>query len=393
MSVSGILIASTATPAISLIAGAAGAVGGVMLARSDGVTNAIRDLESYGAICQCLIKKFDADVQQCAIIRHDRHQQALKDAISVLEAAGVIQPSRSDDRIPNDENWNFPSTLVEPETLQHSVSHLVAAGPIRVNCSVISVAAICTLYSIARRYRRFGLEIEIDNDFRNGREQMAALSSREPYDFIIAPNDPFFLADKNATKSYRMLGPINGEIQRIFRRKSRHEPRSVRVLTYKSSSAELHFLSRRGVPSNAEPEYVEDAIEIAERIDDIGGGDCVFAWEPLSDLLDGHDGFEPITGSKHTIQFSLFCHRSWRHVKKKSLRNTFKQIFLNEWLYCVANRNEQLRYLQKDIHFMRHFALGCGRTMPSSVTVRALRWLKYTLPSGLQVETNETEIG
>jgi hypothetical protein len=388
---SGILIASAATPAISLVAGAAGAVGGVMLAKSDGVAEAIRDLETYRTICRCLKDKFDADVQHCDLLRHDQHRQAHVDALSVLKSARVISKSLSDNRIPSDEIWDFPSTLVDPENLRHQASLLVANGPIKVNCSVISVAAACTLYSISRRYRRFGLELEIHNDFQNGKAQMAAITTRGPYDFIIAPNDPFFLAAESVTSEYRILGPTNGEIQHAFRRKSRHQPRAVSVLTYALSSAELHFRAGIGVPSNAEPEFIEDAMEIPERLEDIGGGDCVFAWEPLANLLNNNHDFEVVPGSRHTIQFSLFCLKSWRHPKKRLHRNAFKQIFRNEWLHCVANRQEHLDRLQRDNDFIRHFALGCGRALPSSTVVRALRWLRYTLPSVLHLNSKETE--
>lgn len=388
---SGLVIASAATPAISLAAGAAGAVGGVMLAKSNGVAGTIRDFENYRAICRCLIDKFDADIRHCDVLRHDQHRQALLDALNVLKAAQVISTSRSDDRIPNDEIWDFPTTQVDPETLRHSASLLVANRPIKINCSVISVAALCALRSISSRYSRFGLVLDIHSDFRNGKEQMASLTARGPYDFIIAPNDPFFLAQEKATKPYRIVGPTNGEIQYAFRRKSRHQPRAVSVLTYATSSAELHFRAKTGVPSNAEPEFIEDAMEIAERLEDIGGGDCVFAWEPLSNLLYNNPDFEPIPGSRHTIQFSLFCHKSWRRANKRSQRDAFKQIFRNEWLYCMSNRQEHLYRLQQDNAFMHNFALGCGRALPTSTVIRALRWLRYNLPSVFQLGAKETE--
>jgi hypothetical protein len=380
----GVFVGGTLGPFIdsdvsSVTGSMAGAVAGVILAKSEIVSSTLADFDAFMHVSRCVNAKFEADMRHCDLFRGDRYEQAKKDAVKVLKGAKVIGEGGPDERIPEDEDWQFPGKVEAPATLAHLALRLAQQGVIKINCSVISVAAIATISSLAKRYEQFGLKLEIHTDFRNGREQMRALEARGPYDFIIAPNDPFFLAPDSLTRSYRLVGPTNGEIQHLFRRKAEHNPKSARILTYAESSAEIHFRAGIGIPRNSDPEYIEDAFTIAKRLSDLGGGDYVLVWEPLAYLMDTtthKNNYEKCEGSRHTVQFSLYCHKSWRHNKRKSLRDAFKQLFRNEWLYCYRTMHQHVCRLQEDDEFMRNFALGCGMVLPNSAVVRAVHYLR-----------------
>lgn len=339
----------------------AGAVGGVAVARyAPSATAITRRISEYHLVRSLLEKKFDSELRTAFIFDRVRFFAELAHALVRLKEADVIADRANDERLPTEE-WEIREGLIPVDQLADDARLLASYGRISINVSTINVSSVAALVSLQSRFgEEYGLVLDVRFQDINGREQMRTIFAGESCDFTIAPIDAFFLSECDGSTQYRVLGPITGESQCVFRKKSTQSRRASLVHTFDHSAAEMNHRLGVGVPKSAEPEPILDSRIIPHLIEDIAGGDFVIAWDPLAVLLRRDRRYEEMPGSSYCVTYFLFCNKSWRRSDRNRLRNAFKRLFVNEWWYCKSHRRRVLRIVRRRHGYMDRFANAVG---------------------------------
>ena len=126
------------------------------------------------------------------------------------------------------------------------------------------------------------------------------------------------------------------------------------------ASPEEQFLVGRGLPDGGHLEMVTSIVALRKRIEhDLEPGDGVLTWEPHRSGV-GLDGDFEEVGEAYRVWDVLFCHKRWRTGSLSPLKEQMKNLFFNEWRFCMENIGWAERCLLQNRSFLEYFALGAG---------------------------------
>jgi hypothetical protein len=227
--------------------------------------------------------------------------------------------------------------------------------PIVINVGSYAAACISVLQSLRRRY---GLEFRSDFEGLNGRQQILRPHHNDDADFLLAPHAPFLLAGDRGALNYRRVMPIHAYQQTLFQAPGSAKGRAPKVLVYKDSSAEEQFIARVGIPEWAAPEMIGSFETVVANVDDLSPGDMVIAWEPFASGLESKHNFRRF--AEYRLWVSLYCHKRWQRGALRNLKNLFRQLFINEWIFCCRNRGWAIDCLGVELKALEFFTMGSG---------------------------------
>lgn len=305
-----------------------------------------------------LKEKLHADFNNSFLLNNESALFALKESIKKLVTTKVLQNSYSDIRIPADEKIPNLISASRCGNILDCVKILSSYGSIKISCLSVHPGVIGVLKSLKQKFSAMGLCIDIYYDEITGRNQAISVIDDESFDFAVFPNDPFFLYEKSKKSPYRLLFPVNCQIQCIFYGKRDGFYRKNQIFIYHESTAQMQYALGQGIPREIKPVIYERVEEISLLANDIEGGDMIIVWEPLSGIFRKNKKFEEVPNSRYRICNSLFCHKRWRKKSMSKLKNAFKVLFVNEWQQCNLDRNNVYKSLVSDEDYLRCFLRG-----------------------------------
>lgn len=316
-------------------------------------------------------------------VLHQQHavQIAAEECNERLDALEVQGQVHVEGRTPADEIPFIPirrhlvhptqSTSEDDLTLQQFAEALRAEftdeHPLLVNCACINAACSAVLKSLIRNYH---LNIKLDSTDEAGLYQVAKID-RDPderADFTVCAESPFFLHAGRGTLKYRRMFPIHSENQRVFTKvtkRSQLEARHSAVAIFdRSSAAEQLFLRLGGIRENSEPLTYRRLDDLDAIVEALRPGEQIILWEPMAtrfgarlDLTKSDEVFP--------VWISMFCHQRWRSNARRPLKAKFVRLFIDEWNYCLQNRDWAFSMLRNDPEWLHWFSLGAGLTKSS----------------------------
>ena len=360
------LLGSSFGPLGIIIGTGVGATAGLLAARFAPFPRDVRRrLRNYLRVRALLQEKFSDEIRQCFLLKPDRFALESGNSLCRLRELKLLSETGSDKRFPADERWELLNNLLNEDDLRADLELLAKVGPIWINASSISVGTVASLTSLQERFSKFNLDLRVSWSDINGREQIVSVVTAGDFDFTIVPIDPFALSPQTTTNRLRRVGPVYGETQRLFRKKSTILIAHSRVWVYSQAAPEMQYRLGLGIPRRCEKESLDDARKIPLLIDNIAGGDYVIAWDPLSHVLRRTKGYEEVPGGEYQVVFYLFCDARWRHPSMRKNLTAFKRLFQNEWIYCREHQHHVLAGLRRNADFMSRFAEGCGLSWTS----------------------------
>ena len=312
--------------------------------------------------------KVDADFDDSFLSDTHRAVWALEQAKGFVKLAQKVDVPKLDRRFEPLVDVRIASGLLDDQSVRDCLRALRKnRKPIRISCTAVCAAAVGVLKRMQQEYgneKKYGddaLRLEIDFEPSNGRDQVTKLVKGDVFDFAIVPNDPFLFAQYKKTLPYKLLLACHGADQVLFMRKGPKylRSRTIPLHVLVESSAELHF-RYHGVMRAMEMIPVGDAEEIPNLIQNMGGGEGILAWNPLSSSLKNNPDYEEIPNTWHRIYYSLRCQDRWATPRATRQREAFQTLFVDRWRFC--NRNRRLLYslLYRDREFLLRFKKGAG---------------------------------
>ena len=227
--------------------------------------------------------------------------------------------------------------------------------PVVINVGSYAAACISVLQSLRRRY---GLEVRSDFEGLNGRQQILRLYHNDDADFLFAPHAPFLLAGDRGALNYRRVMPVHSYKQTVFQAPGEARGRARKLLVYKDSSAEEQLIARVGIPASATPEMIGSFETLIGKVEDLAPGHMVIAWEPFASGLESTHRLQRL--AEYRLWVSLFCHKRWQRGALRNSKNQFRELFINEWIYCRRNRDWAIECLGIELKALEFFTIGSG---------------------------------
>lgn len=250
--------------------------------------------------------------------------------------------------------------------------------PLRVLITSIAAGPMATLRSLQIR-EKIGDSIEIYFHDVNGRDQVKTLDkSRDYFDFVIAPDGPFWLPVGEFRSIYQPWIPLFSEDQFILANCGINLKKANRIWVYPFSSAQLQFRAwlppKRKSKKNKmergwlgsvreEPCAARDITRIAATL---AHDDLIIAWEPLATEIirqssaknGGSAKLMRIDDEPFPVVFTMFANVS--NPVSKTLYESFSECFIAEWNYCRANLRHAWELLRSNAEYLAYFGAGAG---------------------------------
>ena len=317
---------------------------------------------SEDELARLMLDKLLFDVRESPLRPDVNLEKARNTSLATLRAAAVIPPT--DKRIPSNPILTFSEGawkgLPPPECIQR----LQEMGrPIEVSCSCVEVAASATIKAMSDL---FEVNVVANSSDPNGYAQVRSVAEDDSIDFVIAPNAPFFLAGMpRLERTFRMLFPVHGELQYVFRRRGTLWSEVKRIHVLPQSSAEEQVLGERHTPRGESPKIEMPEITAAtipNLLLDLDRPDSVLVWEPLASALRRHPEVEREEESVFRLWISLFSHRRWQHARMRNQLRAFQEVFLASWIRCASEPQYAVGLLARDAEFRQSFAVACEQS-------------------------------
>lgn len=308
------------------------------------------------------LEKLLLDIRESPLRTDVNLKTAFGRSIANLLEANIV--GDRDPRIPSSPLLTFSENAWKGEPAIQDIKALQTLGrPIMVNCSCINVAASATLKAMADLF-----EINVIPYFGdpNGYSQVRTVADDDSVDFLVTANAPFFMAGiSRLARRFRLLFPVHGEFQYVFKRSGTLWEEVKRVHILPQSSAEEQVLGGRHMPKTRSPSPVETleipASAIPNLLLDLDRPEAVVVWEPLASSLRRHPEVEREEESVFRFWISLFCQKRWRGPKMRRALTAFEEVFLAAWVRCKSNPNYAINLLRYDDQYQKDFALACAQ--------------------------------
>jgi len=315
-------------------------------------------LRQYFLVRNLLKNKLYDDLRLSFLDNPDKFKAESTRIRQQIREAGILT-GLTDKRLP-DEDWNCHERIEELEKrkiINESVKVLQKYGRITIALSSIMTGAVSALKQVKDHHN---LDLEIRFDEACGRTQIGLIESYpNEFDFHIIPSDPVFLNDPKITDHYTFVGPIHGEVQRVFQKKSLIEfSQHSAIWAYSQSACEMQFKLGIGVPRQVEMKPLDTFSSIPQILPELPSGDYVVLWNPVANALADKHGLVYVQGSEYCVTYCLFVNRRFR--RSPEIKEAFKRIFRYEFLRCRSNPRKAENILRKDNMYMTRFAEGCG---------------------------------
>ena len=265
--------------------------------------------------------------------------------------------------VPRRDTWSSsPEGKSQTASRAAALVEYTKATPLVINVGSYNAACIAVMQSLRRR---FGLETRTDFQGLSGRQQVLHLYNEEGTDFLFAPHVPVLLVGDHAALDYRRITPVHSYEQVLLQKSGAGRGRKRKLLVYKGGYPEEQLLARVAIPDSAEPEMVGGLEKLLEKVQDLGPGDMVIAWEPLASGLESQNTF--VRRSEYRCWVSLHCHKRWHRGALRDLKEQFLRLFASEWAYCRWNSEWAIECLGLEPRALESFIAGSGLAMnPSS---------------------------
>lgn len=227
--------------------------------------------------------------------------------------------------------------------------------PVVVNVGSYAAACISVLQSLRRR---FGLNVRAIFEDLSGRQQILRLFHDDEADFLFTPHAPFLLVGDYGALDYRWMTPVHAYDQIVLRMPGVARGRRRRLLVYKGGSPEEQLMARVGIPESAEPEMVSSLVTLLAAVQALAPGDLVIAWEPLGSGLESKHQLTRVADFRCWL--SLYCHKRWQRGALRTLKDQFRRLFANEWIYCRKYREWSIECLAVELRALEFFTAGSG---------------------------------
>jgi hypothetical protein len=315
-----------------------------------------KDLGSLESERKALQQKLHLDFANANISDAQRVASAMHEATRNLEDARLVPPGGRDPRLAPPEAVFTAQTWSGPPSAK-AIREVTGLQQLMISCSAIYPAAVSVLLSIKNKYLP---QLVLDVNAINSIEVVQHLEQRGDYDFLVAADDPMFLAGGEGSFKYRRVLPLLQAPQWIFHRKD-DAPDGARLLILATgSSGASQFLAGRTLPRTT-PEYIA-AAEIRERALALEPGELIPAWEPIASELRKVPELGILPGSNYEIHVSLYSHtKKWTGSPggTAALRS-FVEVFVSEWMACSEDLGYCCNLLEADENFMWFFTQGAG---------------------------------
>jgi DNA-binding winged helix-turn-helix (wHTH) protein len=227
--------------------------------------------------------------------------------------------------------------------------------PITVNVGAYAPACLAVLQSLRRR---FGLDIRPIFEDLSGRQQILRLFHDDEADFLFAPHAPFLLVGDHGALDYRWLTPVHTYEQILLRVPGTMRGRHRKLLVYKGGSPEEQMIAGVGTPPSVVPEMVASLASLVAKVGALDPGDMVIAWEPLASGLESRHSLTRVSAFR--CYQSLYCHKRWQRGASRRLKDRFRRLYANEWIYCRSNREWAIESLAVELRALEFFTAGSG---------------------------------
>ncbi len=258
--------------------------------------------------------------------------------------------------------------------------------PLRVLITSIAAGPMAVLCSLQIR-QKLGDSIKIYFHDVNGRDQVKTLDqSGQTFDFVIAPDGPFWLSAGEFRSFYQPWIPLFSEDQFVLANRGINLKKAKRIWVYPFSSAQLQFRAwvpaKRKSKSNVmergwlasireEPCAASDISRLAAVL---AHDDLIITWEPLATEIirqstGGNSGsakLVKVNEEPFPVVFTMFANVS--NPDTKALYETFSECFISEWNYCRVNLRHTWDLLRSNTEYLAYFGAGAGMDVANLIS-------------------------